>query len=173
MLIFLNRYWLWLLTPLIFALSLTAGVFSARAETTRAPIAPLPPNTPLPLAARPPRGLVGVVVAIEPPPGFLVVRALNGRYTLVFPTRTLKLRLGDEPARPRDLRVGDRVIVVGKLRPDKGGIDATIITILPRFRFAEGAASKAWLLENPRTTASVEPLRVFHNAHFESASHLW
>jgi hypothetical protein len=140
---FLNRHWLWLLAPIIFVLSLTAGVVSARAETGRAQVAPLPPNLPLPPAVRPPpRGLVGVVVAIEPPPqAFLVVRALNGRYALVFPTRNLKFRMGSEPARPRDLKVGDRVIVIGKLRPDKGGIDATIITILLKFRFAEGTAS--------------------------------
>lgn len=132
---FLQRHWLWLLVPSIFVLSLTAGVVSARAETARAPITPLSPNTPLPPAVRPPpRGLVGVIVAIEPAPqAFIVVRALNGRYVLVFPTRNLKFRLGNEPARPRDLRLGDRVIIIGKLRPDKGGIDATVITVVSKF----------------------------------------
>jgi hypothetical protein len=139
---FIQRHWLWFITPVIFVMSLVAGIGSARVETARAQTPPLPQNAPLPPAARPPpRGLVGVVVAIEPPPqGFLVVRALNGRYALVFPTRTIKFRMGNEPARPRDLKVSDRVIIIGKLRPDKGGIDATIITIMPKPLPNEGAA---------------------------------
>ncbi len=129
---FLRPQLLWLATPLIMLLGLVAGINSASSEEAARPQPP-PRVGGESSAQRPPRyGLVGRVALIDPRSQSIVVQnAKDGRLVTVFVRGKTAIKIGPSRARPRDINIGDQVVIAGKPHPGEG-IDATAITVRPR-----------------------------------------
>ena len=74
---------------------------------------------------------MGQVVLVDMPSRTIIVERRDGKFVDVFLKNTTVIKLGKNRVRPRDINLGDRIVVVGRPRP-KQGVDAAVVTIAPR-----------------------------------------
>ena len=135
--IFSRPHAFWLAVPLVLAIGLITGITSVSADepyTTALPtpppaIQPPPPRTSAPKPQA--QGVAWWIAQFEPRSQAIIVQARNGRFVSVHLQANTIVKLGVNRVRPREMKLGDNVVVVGK-RNEFGGVNATLITIKPR-----------------------------------------
>jgi hypothetical protein len=132
--VFLRPYIFWFAAPVIMVLGVVAGIGSASAEQAQ-PSRPAPtviPRTGNEAAARPlPSVVTGQVVLVDIQARTILVERRDGRLVDVLLNGNTVIKLGKIRVRPRDINLGDKVVVVGRPRA-KQGVEAAVITVAPR-----------------------------------------
>jgi hypothetical protein len=125
------RPWLfWLAAPVVIMVGTLAGVASAHVEQSG--IQPTPqPGSPGAILLQLPSVVSGRVLRFDLPAAAIIVQRRDGKTVRVFLKANTVLKYGLIRVRPRDLQVDDIIIVVGRPVANQG-VNATLITIMPR-----------------------------------------
>ncbi len=126
----IRSHLLWLVTPLVLVVGVFAGVTSATTEEVAHVSTPPPRPTGEATAPRP-YTVAGRVVFVDVQARTVIVQARNGKFVDVFFAANTTIRENKKNIRPRDIGVGDRVVVVGKPHT-RYGIDAAVMTVMPK-----------------------------------------
>ncbi len=128
----LRSHLLWVLTPLTLMVAVFAGITSANAEQAARSTNTVPRSGTQSAASRPqPYAIAGHVLFVDLVTRSMLVERLNGQLIDVYLTPRTVIRQGGKTIRPRDIVVGDRVVIVGKPHT-RIGIDAVVMTVAPR-----------------------------------------
>ena len=128
----LRSHLLWIVTPLTLIVTMGAGIASATVEEAAHTATPPARPSGEASAVRPQAyAVAGRVVFVDLPSRMLIVQRRDGKFVDVFIAPRTVIRMGGKAMRPADLRVGDRVAMVGKPHA-KFGIDAAVMTVAAR-----------------------------------------
>ncbi|MCA1554801.1 MAG: hypothetical protein LC737_10520 [Chloroflexi bacterium] len=125
----LRAHLLWLITPIVLILGVAAGITSATVEEPAHLSAPPTRVGGEATAVRvQPSAVAGYVVLVDYQSRSLIVQRKDGKFVDVFIKGNTVVKQGRKNVRPRDIGVGDRVVVVGKPHTNVG-LDAALVTI--------------------------------------------
>lgn len=122
----------WLAAPIVIILGTLAGIHSARTEQASIQLTPRPAE-PAAILRQLPAVLTGRILRFDLAALAIVVQRLDGRTVSVFVRPATVIKLAGVRVPPRDLQVGDIIVVVGRPVANQG-VNATLISIMRRAR---------------------------------------